>query len=255
MNDITCIATIPDVIEAFNRTKTPEVAIFYLTLTYVETYNVIPDNFISNKQMSIFNFLSDPNYSLKIAKDAFNSTKNYTSRIELSKLYLEDSNLSFLEGFTKVSSLLLLSLPDMEKVLPTFPRNLPMMSALSFDSCLGWNSMSNNLLPMVNAGELIRLDIIRSVDLTDNAMDDVMEWVITSFHSSLRSLYIYSNNLTRIPLQIEFFDRLNLFSMKNNLFPQIPAGSIKFKSNDMREIDISSCGVRTIEPGAFEGIR
>jgi len=69
-----------------------------------------------------------------------------------------------------------------------------MMSALSLDCCLGWNCMINMLLvlPMVNAGELILLDIIRSVDLTDNAMDVVMEWAVASFHSSLRRVCTFT---------------------------------------------------------------
>jgi len=59
--------------------------------------------------------------------------------------------------------------------------------------------------------------------------------------------------LTRIPAQKEFFDEMDVFDISNNLFPIIPAGSLKFNSDFMSIIDVSNCGVGHIELEAFVG--
>ncbi len=46
---------------------------------------------------------------------------------------------------------------------------------------------------------------------------------------------------------------MDVFDISNNLFPIIPAGSLKFNSDFMSIIDVSNCGVGHIELEAFVG--
>lgn len=168
---------------------------------------------------------------------------------------LEDSDFSFIEGFIKMTSLYIDNFHRMGRLFPTFPTNLPAINNIKLMQCFGWNSLMNAPPPIVGATNFVRLDVAKSVDMNDDVMNVVMEWAIQSFNSTLKNLYIYSNNLTRIPSQIQYFGKLDTLDIKSNFFSSIPVGSlqVKFSTNDLTLIDLSNCGVQEIEPNAFGG--
>jgi len=152
-----------------------------------------------------------------------------------------------------MTSLIIENFEEMGRLFSTFPTNLPTINNIKLLQCFGWDTLMIAPSPIIGAKNFIRLDVANSVDMTDDIMNVVIEWAVQSFNSTLKGLYIHSNNLTRIPSQIEFFGKITSLDMKNNFFPRIPAGSFKFTSNDLSLIGISKCGVQDIEPNAFEG--
>lgn len=245
------VIEVPTVIDVFKRTQTIELAEFKYFKNIND--NFIPDNFISNKTVGKLNLNCGDSLTTKIDKDSFNSTRPVTTVVELHTCLLKDSDLSFIEGFIKMTSLLIENFQEMGKLFSTFPTNLPTTNNIKFLQCAGWNTLMNTPSPVVDARKFIRLDVVKSIDMSDDAMNVVMEWAVQSFNSTLESLYIYSNNLTRIPSQIEFFGRIENLDMKNNLFPRILSGSLKLTSNSVGFIGLSNCGVQQIESNAFEG--
>jgi len=143
---------------------------------------------------------------------------------------------------------------EMGKIFSTFPTNLPAINNIKLIQCFGWNTLMNAPSPVVDARNFIRLDVINSVDMNDEVMNVVMGWAVQSFNSTLKNLYIQSNNLTRIPSGIEFFGKLDTLDIRNNFSPHILAGSLKITSTNLASIDLSNSGIQDIEPNAFEGI-
>jgi len=217
-----------------------------------EEYEFIPDNWISNKKSGRIYFFCGSVNRKTIAIDVFHATQNYTSMFELSNCLLQDSDLSFINGFTQLSSLKISQIPEIGRLFSTFPTNLPSVVSLKFLNCFGWNTLTSAPSPIVGSTKLVRLDIIQSSDMNDDVMDVVMNWAVQSF--AVNSLYIYSNNLKRIPNQLEFFGQMATLDISYNYFHRIPSRSLKFTSDILESIDLSNCGVQEIEAGAFEGI-
>ena len=240
--------------DVFNRTQTIELAQISFSKNRVDDF--IPNNFISDKKagkLLLFCYDSDPMTFTNIAKDAFNSTRQHTTNLDLSFCRLRDSDLSFLDGFNKLTYLRIDYFYEMGRLFSTLPSNFPEITNFKLSRCFGWNTLVNAPPPIVGARKLTRLDIIQSTDMNDDVMDSVMTWAVQSFNLTLTSLYIYNNNLTRIPTQIEFFGKLITLDLNNNFFPLIPKSSLKFQSDDLNLIDLSNCGVKDIESNAFEG--
>ncbi len=139
----------------------------------------------------------------------------------------------------------------MGKLFSTFPSNLPSVVNLKFVNCFGWNTLTSAPSPVVGSTKLVRLDIVQSGDMNDDVMDVVMDWAVQSF--AVKSLYIHSNNLKRIPNQMEFFGQITTLDISNNEFRRIPARSLKFTSDVLGLINLSNCGIEGIEASAFEG--
>jgi len=251
-NDITCNEEeLSVVMDVFNRTQSTELAEITIYKSHID--ESIPDNIFSSKKTGkiTFDCLNYP--FIKIDKDAFDSSRQYLTVMELYRYIWAESDLNFIEGFIKMTSLYIDSFHGMERAFPTFPANLPAINNIKLIHCVGWNSLVNAPPPVVGATNFARLDVTKSVDMNDDVMNLVLEWANQSFNSTLKSLYINFNNLTRIPFQIQFFGKLDTLDMRNNLFSIIPAGSLKFTTNDLTLIDLSNCGVQVIEPNAFEG--
>jgi len=253
LNYIRCIdELVPTVLNVFNRTSTIELSEVSFYKNSADDF--IPNHLISNKKTGkIFFDCTYPTQAVRVSKDAFDSTRQHTTYAELSNCLLQDSDLSFIDGFTQMSYLSITNFDEMGKAFSTFPTNLHFISNLKLIRCSGWDTLVNPPSPIVGNTRLVRLDITQSVDMNDDVMNMVMEWTAASFNSTLKSLYIYSNNLTRIPPQIELFGAMDVLDISNNLFALIPSGSLKFNSNVLSLIDISNCGVKDIEPVAFVG--
>ena len=105
----------------FNRTYTNELA--EIEFSMKEEYQFIPDNWISDKKSVKLKFTCGS--VIKMAKYAFHATQNYTTMFDLSNCLFQDSDLSFVDGFTQLSYLSLNQIDEMGKLFSTFPTNLP----------------------------------------------------------------------------------------------------------------------------------
>ena len=153
--------------DVFNRTKTKEISEIYI---YKKVYDqLIPDNKIADKTARRFVLYCSYVPGEKIEKNAFNSTRHITTIVELENFFLQgDSDLSFIEGFTNMASLSIYHFLDMGKRFETFPTNLPTINNIKLIECYA-------PLPIVGDNNFDRLDVVMSVDMTDDVMDVVME--------------------------------------------------------------------------------
>jgi len=253
-NYVSCLnKTVLQIMDVFNRTHTKDVTEVRISFAETAKDNIIPDNFLADKTTS--HIYIDCVASIeKITKDSFNLSRPITERIELKNCNLiDDSDLSFFDGFIALGFLSLEKFSEMGKLFATFPSHLPLISALKFVQCSGWKTLMNAPSPVVGNRNIQRLDVIQSKDMNDDVMNLVMEWAVQSFNSTLRYIYIHSNNLTEIPGQIEFFGQMEALDIKNNYFPLIRTHSLKYSSTILTSLDLSNCGIKDIEPKAFEG--
>ena len=146
------------------------------------------------------------------------------------------------------------SVSDMSLTFPNFPIRLSALKSLTFRNCIGWSNLSSSPRNMYK-GALTQLYITDSYDMRDETMDFIMDWAVQSFNTTLESVYIYNNNLTRIPPLITLLNRLKFLDLKDNFFTHIFAGSFSFKEGtEIVLVTLSNCGIQQIQPGAFEGI-
>ena len=123
LNHIKCTnVEISDVSDIFNRTHAIEVS--DITFYMKEEYEFIPDNWISDKKCAKLYFYCGSVNRKTIAIDAFHSTQNYTSLFEISNCLLQDSDLSFINGFTQLSSLKISQIHEIGRLFSTFQMNV-----------------------------------------------------------------------------------------------------------------------------------
>jgi len=255
-SEISSNVTTQDIKEVFDRILSTIFGKLDLSdLTDPQKEIWIPNNFISNKVFTEIDItcILYQNFIYKIAPNAFKSSSEYTTRVQITACYLQpDFGLSFIEGFSKLTMLEIESAKDMGNVMSTFPIHLPSMINLKMTNCLGWNSMKTMPSAMEDARNVLTFYLTGSFDMNDNVMNMMMEWVAQSFNSTLESLFLYSNNLTKIPEKTEYLVRLKTFDIRNNSFPWIASHSLRFNTEKMKMI-ISGCGIQDIEQGAFQG--
>jgi len=167
-----------EVIAVFNRTQAIELA--ELSFAKNREDDVIPNNFISDKkagELLLFCYDSDSSTKTNIEKDAFNSTKQYTTILDLSFCRLRDSDLSFLDGFDKLSYLRIDAFDEMGRLFPTFPSNFPEIKNFKFTRCIGWDTLVNAPSHLVGSKKLKRLDInsddLDLVDLSNCGVEEI----------------------------------------------------------------------------------
>ena len=102
-----------------------------------------------------------------------------------------------------------------------------------------------------NEGTL-KLDCSQSF-LSDEQMSQVLDAFISSPGvSPLRELYLYKNNLTRIPDQIRHFTELDRVILNSNQIQLIKNGSFNF-TRTLGLFSLNNNTLMTIESGAFDG--
>ena len=89
----------------------------------------------------------------------------------------------------------------------------------------------------------------------DVAMDRILQWIIDSPSvNTLRSLVIAESALTKIPRQFSSFSALERIVLwRDPLNTTIRYGSLNF-SYPVSVLCLESCGIKFIEPGAFQGL-
>lgn len=103
--------------------------------------------------------------------------------------------------------------------------------------------------------ELASFSLYDSIEMNDEFMSFILDWVVQSFNSTLSNLNIYGNNLTVIPArQIDSFSQLNSINFKNNFIQFVASSSIVLKESEMNTyVAMSNCRIESIEADAFQG--
>ncbi len=245
------LVTVEAVAGLFERVTTPVFDTFTMTYFPNAVDGGIPANFTAGKiiMQTIVIECLDHTF-VKISDNAFDSTAPFTTIVQFKKCNLE--NFNFLNNFSKITSLLIDSFPDLGNIFVTFPTYFPLLIVLTIRDCLGWNHLQN-MPSILEAKQLKTFYLTGSVNMDDDATSLVMDWAAHSFGSSLTSLYLYNNNFTKIPSQIEFFSRLNYLDLEENLINIVPKYSLTLNSSELKFVSVSNCGINDIEPDGIQG--
>ena len=186
--------------------------------------------------------------SLQIDRDAFWSSRNSTQSFRIINCKISKLNFYFLEGFYNLTNIILIS--DNGVQLASLPL-LPKLNYIRISDTTGLTKLST-FPKLVNGIETLQLD---NNNIDDITIDSILKWVIESpTVDTLNELDISSNLLTKIPHHISSFKVLNHIKMGSNpLNSNIYSGSFYFKSHS--SLHLESCGIDTIESGAFQGIQ
>lgn len=171
-------------------------------LRFKDGQDGIPDNLLANKVTSRLKIDCGNVLPMYVSENAFNSTKGFSNSFELSGCNLSNSSMGFLDGFSQLLLVTVDATSSMGLIFPSFPVQLPKLTTLTLSNGIGWNKLTSSPQPL-KAEKLTKFYLTGSADMTDEAMEIVMNWAVLSFNSTLESLNIISNNLTRIPRQIE----------------------------------------------------
>ena len=91
------------------------------------------------------------------------------------------------------------------------------------------------------------------LNLGDEKISQVLDaFISTPGVSPLRELYLYKNNLTRIPDQVRHFTELDHVFLESNEIKTIEKGSLNF-TRTLYLFTLNDNKMITIEPGAFSG--
>lgn len=249
---LSCIDTsITDVVEVFDRVFFRELLYFKL-LEFAPQEDGIPEYLIKNIYIPYLTIQCKEFNPLHIANNSFKYQKTFTISIELMGCNLSDITLGFLEGFVSLFSLTMDSIPNMGLIFPNFPIRLSDMVFLTINNCLGWDKLTSTPRSMYQ-GSLKTLYLTYSEDMNDEAISIIMDWALHSFNTTLENIYIYGNNLTKIPHQLQLFSRLKYLDLKENSFSLITNHSLVFKEATIRLLLLSESKIEEIQPGAFQG--
>jgi len=243
--------------DVFNRSNSP--IFFELLLRFHPSdEQEIPNHLIADKminQLTIDCRITNNNSSsLKIANNAFESTKSFTAFLQLLNCDLSELNLQFLRGFDTLESISIDSSSAIANSLfTTLPSFLSSLKILQISRCSGWKHFV--LGQPMEGVELVSFSLYDSIDMNDEIMSFILDWVVQSFNSTLSNLNIYGNNLTRIPSrQFDSFSQLNSINLKNNFIRLVVSSSIVLKESEMNTyVVMSNCRIESIEADAFQG--
>ena len=194
----------------------------------------------------------------RIDRNAFRSTKDYTSSIILQTMDCINLDLNFISGFSRLAHFQLSNIDNIQNCFPTLPP-LPSLSQLWIDYPTAERNEIRDFPVLVKG---IRWFIFRGFwknsgkenKWQDKAISRIVDWLLCSSENTLETLEISRlEKLTRVPPQIGLFktlQKLNLHELKN--LATIRKGDFSFYV-PAKEIFLVSNGIKEIEPGAFQG--
>lgn len=193
---------------------------------------------------------------ISIDPEAFSSSRNFTKILNISFCDISELNFSFLRGFDKLWKLSLYSVTNVHladwKSLPV--NDLPGQFDFNLKNSKGFDKWTELPQPMKG----IKYCDLSGNEMGDIAMGRILKWIVDSPSvDTLNHLIMTNNALTQIPLQINSFPNLRLLNLDDNVLinATIRSGSLKFSYSIrvVREVHFASCGISTVEPGAFQG--
>ena len=239
------------ILDIFAQTDPVSVPIrLSITLSASETVAIVPANLLGNKVASTIT-INCPldTFELTINSNAFSSSSGNATSIVVNKCNLVDSKLAFFTSFTELVSLTLTGITNLQSILPTLPYPLPSLSSLNFFNSRGWNEIDS--LPQVLINGLTALDMGSSL-IEDVAMNKILDWIVKSSNSSLKTIYIDQNKLTKVPQQISAFTVLENLHLENNEIASISATAFSFTA-PIVFLSLDNNLISEIPAGAFKG--
>ena len=192
----------------------------------------------------------------QMRENAFMSSWNLTHDLTVSQCDITGLNFHFLRGFNHLEELCFTNIVNVDLADWTTLPHLLKLVRLRISNSTGLDKWTT--FPDLSNG-LIGFDISNNF-MGDIAMDRFLNWIrkCPNIINTLKMLYIRGNELTKLPLDISSFKNLEIIDLSNNSFRVIRSGSFVFsnKSNlsSYSQLNLSSCEIQTIEPGAFQGL-
>lgn len=248
-------ATVTQIKEGFILTSRTYFDTIKLDFAPSDSTTVVPANILANKKTTNLNIVSDStedNAVLKIHRNAFRSTKQFTKTIFFFGIDCSELDFSFLIGFEKLVNLTLSNCFYIEISFTTLPL-LPSLSILDLTEVQGFQDMET--FPILAKGLTYAAFVSREYEaiLTDAAVSKILDWILLSSADSLEHLTLERNyHITKMPKQISSFKALNYLNMKKCNIRSIKSGELSF-SVPVKTLILLDNLIKDIEPGAFQG--
>ena len=239
---VTCnYGTVQEIQDVFRRTTDPY--IFQFTFKEV-SYERVPADFLAGKSVSNINF--EIGSGTTFDPLAFRTTQKNTTSLTFfrwSLLAMEDMN--FLNGFNALKSLHFVRDFDIQ-VFQYLP-SLPSLTHLEISQS---SSLANTTFPDLTPARLERLFLPQN-RLGDNITKYHLESIArSSSASSLKEIFLRTNELTTVPPMLHLFTNLNYVDVDENFISRINQSSLTF-SSPMSYLSIVNNNLSIIENGAF----
>jgi len=231
-----------------------------VALNLPSTELFIPSDILADKKTGYLEIkYSVGSAKARIDRNAFRSTKDYTSSIILNTMDCINLDLNFISGFSRLAHFQLSNIDNIQNCFPTLPP-LPSLSQLWIDYPTAERNEIRDFPVLVKG---IRWFIFRGFwknsgkenKWQDKAISRMVDWLLCSSENTLETLEISRlEKLTRVPPQIGLFktlQKLNHHELKN--LATIRKGDFSF-SVPVSELYLENNGIKEIEPGAFQGI-
>jgi len=246
--------------EIFNNlTAVTELNRLELIISPRETMDRIPANLVGNTNIStIVLSCSLPFYTLRVDPDALRSTAGTTDQLWIDQCDLSSLDFSFLTEFDHLSDLRFyrssnLHLTDWSTLPP-----LSGLTELTINQCTDFDRWIRLPSPLING--LSGLYLHNNKDLNDPAVKRILNWTIESADSlsTLRTMDLSANSITKIPEQIALFSGLEGLDASNNVqqggIVMTSNGSLSFESSALNKtIFMVASRVSALEEGTFQG--
>ena len=224
----------------------------FLRLQATESF--VPNNIFDGHRV-VGNLELSGNYSFpnlvlpEIHPDAFHSSRNSTNGFRIYSCDLKQLKFKFLTGFNQLKFLSIWNCVNVH--LSDLP-SLTNLIYLQIIDCEGLNDWA--VFPILTKG-LDRLDLDKN-NLSNNGTHKILEWILNKSPSNqtLRILKLSRNYLTRIPHQFIYFTRLEEIYLNHQNEPGFSSLETLSVSVSLRYLNLDSCNIKHIEPGAFQGI-
>ena len=235
-----------------------------LDIAWISNNSVIPEDMFADHVVTYEIAIIDsrPDVSapieLKIHRDAFRSSRNFTKRFKISNIGSYNHhmfNFSFLDDFNELQEFVVFRAYSFQwNTLPPLS-NLNLISICRCHSVMNTLFVYNPKFPRLIKG-LDKLEL-KSDKLQDKAAEIILEWVLTGpSYDTLYHVDLSGNELTRIPRQLKSFSRLKTIRLKNQKHPGF--GVISSSSVPLPDsvifLDLSCTHIINILPDTFEGI-
>ena len=239
-----------EVRQVFNRTQTTMIDDLLLSLSPEE--DTVPNDILVGKQpVTISLACNSPQNVLKVDRDAFTSSRDYTTGFYLSNCDLSQVNLTFLDGLNQIRALGFESTPNLQFSLASTLPSLPSLTFFSIYKCPDFGQIKDQF-PTLSTG--LTSFYVDQNDWNDVIMSNVLEWALKSSATTVGGLYLSWNKLTGIPKEVASFTKLNYLWFYNNAETMsIKPGSFNFQL-PLQYLDLTNSSIVDIQEGAFQGI-
>lgn len=247
-----CFGVTPtQVAEVFSRTPTVDLEALNMFLSVSEVLE-IPANLMGNSRaLDLTLYGPSEGYPLKIHPDAFRSTRNYTTLLEIEYYDMSQLNMAFLTGFNQLGSMFFGNVFNLPQGLSSLP---PLPSLWRMYIGPGCTGLEDWLAPFPKLARGLEDLHLMGQRLDEAAIGRILYWLLESSTNTLSTLTLDGQQMAMVPTQISSFTKLSNLEMIGNSAPfTLQSRSLTFTS-DIRWVEMSYSKIDYIEPGAFQGI-